>query len=405
MKEKAKYKIGILATHPIQYYVPWYKALAEHPSINAKIFYCHRQTPENQAQAGFGVKFKWDVPFFEGYEYSFLPNKAAIPRVDTFFGCDTPEIKEIIAKERFDAFIVHGWRVKSFWQAIIACWKMQIPILVKGDSYLLTNSLFPKRWLKYPLYRWFIPRFNAYLSVGRAASEYYLYYGADKNRLFFVPHAVDNDFFASLSRSFILERDNLHKQWSIPEDAVVFLFAGKLIPKKRPHDFVEALEIASKSSLNVFGLIVGDGPLRAGLEATVKKKNLQASFTGFLNQTEIPKAYTVADALVLPSDVGETWGLVVNEAFACGLPAIISDRAGCVLDLIPSGRTGRAYKCGDIKQLSRALTEFAQDPARLKLMGKEARKKIKEYSIDTAVKNTISAICFAIEEKTRQAIE
>jgi glycosyltransferase involved in cell wall biosynthesis len=59
-----------------------------------------------------------------------------------------------------------------------------------------------------------------------------------------------------------------------------------------------------------------------------------ASFTGFLNQTEISRAYVAADCLVLPSDHGETWGLVVNEALASGLPCLVSDACGCAEDLV-----------------------------------------------------------------------
>lgn len=392
MKESQRYYIGILATHPIQYYVPWYRALAKCSGIKLKVFYCHRQSPQNQAEAGFGVEFEWDIPLFEDYEYRFLDNRAACPSPDRFFGCDTPEVKEVIAKERFDAFIVHGWYVKSFWQAINACRRRRIPILVRGDSYLLSNNMLIKEWLKYPVYRWFMPKFDGYLAVGKYSKEYYLYYGADREKIFFVPHAVDNEQFALSSAELMPEHKRLRKDWAMPEDAVVFLFAGKLISKKRPHDFIEALESAHKRSSKVFGLIAGDGPLRAGLESTIKKNNLPVSFTGFLNQTEMPKAYAASDVLVLPSDIGETWGLVVNEAFACGLPAIVSDRAGCVPDLIFPKKTGKVYKCGDIQQLSEIFVDFASEPVKLKKMGREARDKIKEYSISRAVENTLEAI-------------
>src|SRR5436309_3266717 len=111
-----KPKIGLLATHPIQYYVPWYRALAQ--VVDLQVFYCHRQTPQGQGEAGFGVAFDWDIPLLDKYQCCFLPNRARKPNVSSFFGCDTPEISQIIQRELFNAFIVHGWAVKSFWQAI-----------------------------------------------------------------------------------------------------------------------------------------------------------------------------------------------------------------------------------------------------------------------------------------------
>src|SRR4029077_16141557 len=79
---------------------------------------------------------------------------------------------------------------------------------------------------------------------------------------------------------------------------------------------------------------------------------VKASFTGFLNQTEISRAYVAADCLVLPSGYGETWGLVVNEALASSLPSLVSHACGCAEDLV-----GRAlsFPVGDIASLSDRL--------------------------------------------------
>ena len=67
--------------------------------------------------------------------------------------------------------------------------------------------------------------------------------------------------------------------------------------------------------------------------------------TGFLNQSEMAGAYALADVLAVPSAT-ETWGLVVNEAMACGLPAAVSDAVGCAPDLVDDGRTGATYAAG-----------------------------------------------------------
>ena len=89
--------------------------------------------------------------------------------------------------------------------------------------------------------------------------------------------------------------------------------------------------------------MVGSGELEGTCHQQAERRGLPVTFTGFLNQGEIADAYAAADALVLPSDSGETWGLVVNEAMACGLPAIVSDHVGCVADLVIHGQTGLIF--------------------------------------------------------------
>lgn len=386
-----QYTLGILSTHPIQYYTPWYRALSEHPDIALKVFYCHEQTPEGQADAGFGVSFDWDIPLFEGYECSFLKNVSKEPNVFGFFGCDTPEIADVIREGRFDAFIVHGWYTKSFWQAIRACWKTDTPVLVRGDSQLLTERSVLRRIAKYPIYRWFIPRFDAYLVVGSRSSEYYRYYGADSQKMFPVPHCVDNKLFGTNDELHVERKYELRDKWDIPRDNTVFLFVGKLVEDKRPEDFLNALKIAYSSNGGVSGLVVGDGPLRSELEETVNKSGVPIVFTGFLNQGEIPDSYVAADVLVVPS-ASETWGLVVNEAMACGLPAVVSDRVGCAPDLVQPGGTGYIYRCGDVDGLSCIMLDLSRNPERLTEMRTNALSLIRDFSIEAAVSGTLRAI-------------
>lgn len=162
-----------------------------------------------------------------------------------------------------------------------------------------------------------------------------------QNRLVPSPHFVDNAYFGERAAALRPRRDALRQDWAVPREAFCFLFAGKLQPKKRPLDLLEALRQLVKEPLPhpVHLLIVGTGPLEEACRALASQHGLPVSFAGFVNQSGMPSAYAVADALVLPSDHGETWGLVVNEAMACGLPAIVSDQVGCAEDLVFEGRT------------------------------------------------------------------
>ena len=124
-----------------------------------------------------------------------------------------------------------------------------------------------------------------------------------------------------------------------------------------------------------------------------EQHSLPVTFAGFLNQTEIPAAYVASDCLVLASDYGETWGLVVNEAMACGRAAIVSDRAGCAADLVVEGKTGLTFPFGDVEALADRFVQAATNPTGLEEMGARARDRVSEhYSIRNAVQGTLSAV-------------
>lgn len=387
-------RLGVLATHPIQYHAPLYRALAER--IDLEVYFAHEQTAQGQAKAGFGVAFEWDVPLLNGYSYQFLKNRAKNPDVSTIAGCHTPEIADVIARERFDAFLVTGWYNRSFWQAIRACWRTGTPLLVRGDSQLRTPRSLPFRVAKEAAYRAFIPRFDAYLVVGERAREYYLHYGASEQRMFFVPHFVDNTWFRE--RAAEADGQDLRAELRLDADTAILLFVGKFIPKKRPADVIRAARRLQEQGRSVQVVLVGSGELEDELRASARELGVAVHFAGFKNQSELPYYYTGADLLVLPSDGGETWGLVVNEAMACGLPAVVSDAVGCAPDLIDPGETGEVFPMGDVEELARSLERAlllvgsARTRQALEATRQALEAKMSVYRVDTAVEGTVAAV-------------
>jgi glycosyltransferase involved in cell wall biosynthesis len=273
-----------------------------------------------------------------------------------------------------------------------ACWRTKTPVMARSDSHLHTDRGLMKRSLKRPLYSWFIPRLDACLPVGEWSRDYFLHYGARTERVFVVPHTVDDKRFASEAARWIPKRDELRAQWGLDPKAAVFVFAGKFINKKRPMDFVRAVAEASRQGAKVSGLMVGDGPLRSECEALVAAGNVPITFAGFLNQSEIAKAYVASDALVLPSDGGETWGLVVNEAMLCGRPCFVSDRVGCAPDLIVPGETGESFPLGDVQALASLMIRYAERPEALRTMGLNAERRIARCSVQAAVDGVLVAV-------------
>jgi len=348
-------RVGALLTHPVQYYSPWFRHLAG--LCDLKVYYAHQQTPEGQALAGFSEAFEWDVPLLDGYDWQWLRNLSRRPGLSHFDGCDTPEIGGIIRRERFDGFMIMGWNRKSYLQAGWAAIRSRTPLLMRTDSNLTSSRSKLKLAIKRPAYSMILPRAGQYLSPGRRTDDYLRHYAVPERRIHRLAHMIDVDRFrtgAEAARSTGRARARRTRHGASDADFVLLL-TGKLIPKKRPLLLLEALrrlrEAAPERS-DVKLWVVGDGPLRSELEAFAEQHGLPVSFLGFINQSELPDIYAAADCLVLPSDADETWGLVVNEAFACGLPAIVSAEAGCAPELIDEGRTGWTMRTPDADHLA-----------------------------------------------------
>jgi glycosyltransferase involved in cell wall biosynthesis len=395
MKRK---RLAILSTHPIQYHSAWFAALASHPEIDLEVLFCHQATPREQAAAGFGVEFDWDLPLLDGYAYRFLNNIAAPPSLHSFSGLDTPEVGGLIERGRYHAVIVNGWHYKSSWQTMRACRRTGTPVMARGDSHLHVRRHPLRRALKWPVYRWFIPRLDACLAAGKWSREFFLHYGARAERIFLVPHAIDESHFAKEADRLLPERSQLRAKWGITNGETVFLFAGKFIETKRPLDFVQGIDCAFRQTPGVVGLMAGAGPLRAALEKRAGNGDAPIRFTGFLNQSEIARAYVAADALVLPS-AGETWGLVVNEAMACGRPCFVSNQVGCGPDLIVNAETGELFAAGDVEGLGRLLSEYARKPDKLVAMGAQARHRLQSHSLKAAVEGVLQALSAVTQDR------
>ena len=186
-------RIGILASHPVQYQVPWFRALAKVCDVH--VYFAHRLSEAEQG-VGFGQAFAWDMDLLSGYSYSFLNNVASHPCVSRYNGCDTPEVYSIVEDGYFDAFIVMGWYLKCYRQAMAACRKNRIPVLVRGDSQLETPRPLLKRLALEVRQRWLLAKFSRFLSVGKRHSGYLQHFGVPPEKIFFAPHCIDNQWFA-----------------------------------------------------------------------------------------------------------------------------------------------------------------------------------------------------------------
>jgi glycosyltransferase involved in cell wall biosynthesis len=285
--------------------------------------------------------------------------------------------------------LLTGWHLKSYLQALAAAKRMGVPVLARGDSQLGTARSGVKRLVKALTYPPFLRQFNVALYVGKRSRAYYLHYGFPRDRLFFSPHSVDAAWFAE--RATETARQSFRDELGVADDVALALFAGKLVEFKRPDDLIRAVASLRQRGRSIEVLFAGDGALKGRLIALAEAIGVPAHFAGFRNQSEMPAVYAAADVLVLPSDSNETWGLVANEALACGRPIIVSDACGCSDDIIsdPEGkRTGCVFFLGDIKALGHAIESVLDRSVE--------QASISAMSSRYSIANAVGGICAAL---------
>jgi glycosyltransferase involved in cell wall biosynthesis len=365
----------ILTTHPIQYQVPVWRALAADGRVAFEVWYLTRHGVAPSRDAEFGETFRWDIDLLSGYPHRFLDGGEGVSPAD-FWACRLrgPLALQLRAAGA-RALWIQGWQVLAYWQAVRAARAAGCEVWLRGES----NDLAPQPLWKQTLRRLrlgrLMSRVDRFFFIGSANRRLYQSFGVAQERLYRSPYAVDNARFAGQAQALRGKRAELRRAWTIPDEAFCVLFCGKFIAKKRPQDLVAAARLLRDDGRlpGIHLLFAGAGALEAELRAQCVRELGEgaASFTGFLNQSEISRAYVAADCLVLPSDFGETWGLVVNEALASGLPCLVSEACGCAEDLAGRDFT---FPLGDVAALAGKLArvrsgELRRAPAELPAIG------------------------------------
>jgi glycosyltransferase involved in cell wall biosynthesis len=276
--------------------------------------------------------------------------------------------------------VIHGWSFASYWLGILFARLTGTPIFLRVES--PRNQEVMKSGLRFTLKKlffryFFFPLVSRFLYIGEENRLFYKYYGVTDAKLFFTPYAVDNEKLLGLTAG--TDKASLKKAIGVREDATLILMTGKLVEKKRPFDLLEAFQKIQNPQTTL--MFVGDGWLRPRLEERVHAEGMSnVLFVGFKNQEELPRYYAAADIFVLPSEQGETWGLVVNEALCFGLPVIVSDLVGSAKDLVRHGENGYIFKAHDCLALANYLTELIGDAEKRRLFGKKSQERIRSYS-------------------------
>ncbi len=394
---KQPLKLAILQSHPTQYFSPWFRHIAQNSGLEVNVFYLWDFGVKETADIDFKISFVWDIPLLDGYQSQFPPNRSADPGTHHFRGLDNPAAVDAISAWQPDAVLIFGYGYVTHLRLILSPELSHVPFLFRGDS----HELFPKASWHYHLgglvRRLLFRRFQAFLAVGKANTQYFREVGVPESKIYRAPHCVDNLRFQSAAEQAEKDAVVWKKEIGIPDGAPVILFAGKFELKKCPLNLLKtflALPPTSGSRPQPVIFYVGGGSLEEQLRKTAGSMiGKTVFFAPFQNQSAMPKVYASGDLLVLPSyGRGETWGLAINEAMNMARPAIVSSHCGCSLDLILQGETGWVFPAGDWSALGKLLAQAMSDQGKLKSMGLRAREYIAQFSFDFATHGLLQAM-------------
>jgi glycosyltransferase involved in cell wall biosynthesis len=395
-------RICFVVSHPIQYIVPLYQRLARRDDIAIKVFFTWHAGGKAIEDRGFGQAVAWDIPLTDGYAFEQVANVASDPGTQKFFGLRNPMLLDRVMSWQPDVVHINGWAWLSHLQLLHALNKRGVPTLFFGDSHLLdgdTNG--PRWWIKLAVLRRVYSWPTACLFAGSANRAYFEIFGVPPQRLYPCPHAIDVGRFAEPAA----QREEAAARWrselGIAADRKVLLYAGKFEPKKRPTELMRAFARLPDPSLML--LMVGAGELQGEIDAIAAADPARFRILPFQNQSRMPVVYRLGDIFVLPSAFGESWGLAVNEALACGRPVIVSDRVGCAPDTVDAS-CGRIFPWDDWGEFGNIVAAVFGDPGKLADMRRAASARACAFDVGVAETALVAAVDSGLQQTERDRL-
>jgi glycosyltransferase involved in cell wall biosynthesis len=389
-----KTPFAVLASHPIPYYVPYYRALAKHSDLDVCAFFASRFGLEKTLDPGMGIELAWKTDLLNSYRYVFLPGAERIREL-TFHTVNNPGVGRALSEFGPSIVLIHGYTQITMLRALAWCRRNGVPALMISDSSLHVGTGGLMRGLKRALLPIIFRQFSGFLCIGDRNETYARTYGVPPERIFRVPNVVDEGFWAYREKRQ-KERTRVRAELGLGEDELLVLYVGKLIPRKRPGDLIAAL--ARLRSMSGGGrpirvVFAGDGLQRAALEQEAEALGLPARFLGFVNIDTLPAYFCAADVLSHPAEI-ETFGVITIEAAILGLPLVLSDGVGAIgpTSIARPGENAMVYPCGDVGALAKLLSRLANEPQTLAVMAAASLRISQELDARMAVQGTLAAV-------------
>ncbi|MEH2143410.1 glycosyltransferase family 4 protein [Nostoc sp.] len=353
-------KLAILLTHPVQYFAPVFRELAQQPNLQLKVFFGCNHGVIPSEDPNFGVVFQWDCQPTAGFEHEFLSHNS-LEDLKGLRGIRlATKAFNTISSYQPDAILIFAYSPTFITASTLLLYLAGYKLMLRAET---TDEALSRSYIKDKIRQLFLSfyyrQFTHFFPIGTNSINHYLRMGVDKSRMTLAHYAIDIEFFQKQVDFWLPQRGALRANAGIGKQDHVLIYCGKMFPPKNPLIISDALEnLSPLEKEKTWFIAVGDGELREEFERRIKVQlDERAIFVGFKNQLKLGQYYAMADTLILPSQSGETWGLVVNEALQFGLRVIVSDKVGCAKDLITDVKHGWIFSCSNFFELAKIISQ------------------------------------------------
>lgn len=375
-------KLLVFDSHPVQYRVPVWQILESHHPGCVHVVYGSDCSIRGHNDKDFGQKVTWDEPMLAGYNHTILNCEKGEP-LSSWGSLTGKGVKEMIEKIKPDAVLLTGLNYKYDLIAYLQAKRKSIPVWLRCETqdYAVTRST-GKAKIRSLIYRSAYLALNRIFYIGELNKQHYNRHGVSNARLTPARYGTVDRFANMTNEEKEQKRNQFRAAAGISPANFVIGFSGKFIEKKNPRILFQMLEFLPDALRNKTHLyFMGSGPLEKDLknlaENALKEFGVKSFFPGFVNQTQLPGHYLSMDIMVLPSRrMGETWGLVANEAMQAGCGVIVSDAVGCSEDFKTWERF-RVFKEPNPAELAKSVEQLALFHRNFDW----ARQKLEKYSM------------------------
>jgi glycosyltransferase involved in cell wall biosynthesis len=390
-------RLAVFAASPVYYQAPLYRRLAADPRLDFTAIFASDEGVHRSFVIAANEAVDWGVDPLDGYRSTFLRNAARNPSGGSVLALRDVDVIECVRQGSFDVLWLHGYHTLTHILAAATQKMRGGGLLFREEQTLLNPRPTWKTVLKDLGLRWLF-RQSCGLYIGAENWRWFQRWGMPPERLFHVPYAVDNDLLRSIASELGPHRNELRAAFGLPAQGPVILSVGRLVEKKQPLRLLRAFQ-RIRSERQCALLVVGSGPLEQEMKRVAAAERLRnVVFAGFLDQTQVWRAYACGDVFALVSSHDETWGVVVNEAMNFGLPIIVSDRVGSAADLVRSGDNGFVVPWDDGDALTSALQRLIESDALRTAFGIASRQRIEPVTYEAAASGLIEAVRASVGE-------
>lgn len=386
-------KLLVFDSHPVQYRVPIWQAMERISPGSIHVAYASDCSVRGYTDKGFNQNLAWDEPLLQGYENTILDCENGKP-LTGWNSLTGKGVMQEIERVKPVAVLLTGMNYRFDLTAYLSALSKKIPVWLRcetQDQAVERSKL--KSAIRAAIYEIAYLGFDRFFYIGELNKNHYLAHKVKADKLSPARYGTVNRFVAMTTE----EKDNLRcdarRNAQIDLHKLVIGFSGKFINKKNPTILFQMLEylpesVRGKTHLYFLGSGELEGELQEAAEVANRRFGVKSFFAGFINQSRLPPHYLAMDIMVLPSrKMGETWGLVANEAMQAGCSVIVSDAVGCSIDFKELQRF-EIFKEGNAKSLSDKIVELAQMPRSFDW----ANFELESYSIEATAITLINQL-------------